>query len=78
MRGLTQTLGCVAQSWVEEIDFEGTRIKSKGEWFAHDLIIGGDGIKSPIRKQMMARRGEVDKVSSSSPDARPHLPHPRC
>lgn len=51
------------QSWVEEVDFEGTRLKVKGEWNSHDLIIGGDGIKSPIRKQMMARRGEVDQVS---------------
>lgn len=55
-------VGGVSQSAVQEVDFDQTRVKIKDEWYAHDLIIGGDGIKSGIRKAMMARNGEVDET----------------
>ena len=50
-------------SFVEDIDFENTRLKIKGasEWTGADVIIAADGVKSMIRKKMLALRGEVDR-----------------
>lgn len=48
---------------VENVDFDKTLLKLRGQpALSHDLIIAADGIKSGIRSQMMARRGEVDET----------------
>lgn len=52
-----------SQAHVEHVDFDKTLLKLRGKpALSHDLIIAADGIKSGIRSQMMARRGEVDET----------------
>ena len=50
-------------SCIEDIDFKNTRIKiqTSAEWIGADVIIAADGVKSTIRKKMLALRDEVDR-----------------
>ncbi|CAF4470172.1 unnamed protein product, partial [Rotaria sp. Silwood2] len=52
------------RSYVENIDFENARIMIKGcsKWLQSDVVIAADGIKSTIRKKMLALNGQVDQV----------------
>jgi salicylate hydroxylase len=36
------------------------REDEQGKWVDADIILGADGIKSVVRKQMLARHGEED------------------
>lgn len=52
---------------VTEVNFDEHRIRIKtrgeegeGEWVGADVILGADGVKSVIRKQMLVRHGEDD------------------
>lgn len=59
----SQTNSDSQQAHVENVDFDKTLLKLRGQpALSHDLIIAADGIKSGIRSQMMARRGEVDET----------------
>lgn len=58
-----QTEADLRQAHVEGVDFDKTLLKLRDQpALSHDLIIAADGIKSGIRSQMMARRGEVDET----------------
>ncbi|KAF7309373.1 FAD-binding-3 domain-containing protein [Mycena indigotica] len=57
---------------VLDVDFGDPRIlvKERGEpgngrWVKADIIIGADGIKSVIRKQMLAKHGEEDRAQDT-------------
>jgi salicylate hydroxylase len=49
---------------IEDIDFKNTRIKivNHSDWIQGDVIIAADGIKSKIRKKMLALHGDIDEV----------------
>lgn len=51
-------------SRVEDIDFKNSCIKIErcSDWIHKDVIIAADGIKSIIRRKMLALHGEEDKV----------------
>lgn len=51
-------------AFVEDIDFANARIKIKDrqEWLKSDLIIAADGLKSTIRKKMLALHGQIDQA----------------
>ncbi|CAF4354075.1 unnamed protein product, partial [Rotaria sp. Silwood2] len=51
-------------SSIDDIDFENARIKIKGclQWLQSDVVIAADGVKSTIRKKMLAVHGQVDRV----------------
>ena len=48
---------------VDDIDFDNARIKIRAgaEWIHADVIIAADGVKSTIRKKMLALHDEVDR-----------------
>ena len=58
---------------ITEVDFEKPALKYKKrktsepetEWREYDLIVGADGVKSNIRRQMMALHGEVDEAQDT-------------
>ena len=51
-------------SWVEDIDFANTRVKIRSctDWLQSDVVIAADGIKSSIRKKILALHNRVDQV----------------
>ncbi|CAF3770655.1 unnamed protein product [Rotaria sp. Silwood1] len=51
-------------SFIDDIDFENARIKIKGcsQWLQSDVVIAADGVKSTIRKKLLALHGQVDQV----------------
>lgn len=58
---------------ITEVDFQKPALKHKKrktsnpetEWREYDLIVGADGVKSNIRRQMMALHGEVDEAQDT-------------
>ncbi|KAJ7902466.1 hypothetical protein B0H13DRAFT_2026149 [Mycena leptocephala] len=57
---------------VLDVDFESPRIRvgahgadGKGHWINVDLIIGADGVKSVVRRCMLARHGEEDDAQDT-------------
>ena len=62
-------LGCE----ITDIDFDRPALKYKkrktddpeSDWMEYDLIVAADGVKSGIRRQMMALHGEVDEAQDT-------------
>lgn len=51
-------------SLIEDVDFQNTRIKFKRcpDWLQKDVIIAADGIKSTVRKRMLALQGDAKQI----------------
>ncbi|KAJ6462393.1 hypothetical protein C8R47DRAFT_1058170 [Mycena vitilis] len=57
---------------VDVVDFEGPRVRVKGQkeegegrWIDADLVVGADGVKSAVRRCMLARQGEEDDAQDT-------------
>ncbi|KAJ7262025.1 2-polyprenyl-6-methoxyphenol hydroxylase [Mycena rebaudengoi] len=57
---------------VLDVDFENHCIRVKGrdeagegQWISADVILGADGVKSVVRKCLLARHGEVDQAEDT-------------
>jgi salicylate hydroxylase len=58
---------------VTQVNFKETALKYKkrktsepeSDWLEYDLIVGADGVKSNVRRQMMALHGEVDEAQDT-------------
>lgn len=60
---------------VTSVDFDNTKIKyrlrksddpeKESDWQQYDLVIAADGVKSNIRRQMLALQGEIDEAQDT-------------
>lgn len=58
---------------ITAVDFQKPALKyqrrkttdSESDWVDYDLIVGADGVKSNIRRRMMALHGEVDEAQDT-------------